>query len=388
MAKTSGSRGRTPIRAESERKGNSPQTEHPSWKRFERLHCERAAMANDTLIALPRGFLAALRAEAPNLLTSEDVRLEEDLRRHSVTGFFQREPIFSWLLDRDALLTEEFEDDAFTENNQVSRLYEPHFISDALVHGVRSPHVMRQQHQIETQLRDEEHARLKGYAGWLVANSTFWADVAYLRPRIAEPPALVAKPQPNASYIWQTGRPRKKFQWGHLQSQVQEFLGRWSLQSMLTWELPEPVLARLRTRDDLPPGPFASTGVLLFLPWSLFADQHFSLSQLGAYHRKRQDLRHLSGWLDDRGHWGHDRFGQMPEFTVYLHQALAARYPTRLNGCRGAIDRTFVRFWSDRSGKSARNIEIGLDRIKKLKARRTKSLKVPVPGDQVVFFDP
>jgi hypothetical protein len=247
---------------------------------------------------------------------------------------------------------------------------------------------MRQQHQIETQLRDEEHARLKGYAGWLVANSTFWADVAYLRPRIAEPPALAAKPKPNASFIRQTGRPRKKFQRDHLQSQVQEFLGRWSLQSMLTWELPEPVLARLRTRDDLPPGPFGSTGVLLFLPWSLFADQHFSLSQLGDYHRKRQDLRHLSGWLDDRGHWGHDRFGQMLEFTVYLHQAIEARYPTRLNGCRGAIDRAFVRFWSDRSGKSARNIETGLDRIKKLKARRTKSLKVPVPGDQVVFFEP
>jgi hypothetical protein len=272
---------------------------HPAWKRFERLHCERATVANDTLIALPPDFLAALRAEAPNLLTAEDIRLEKDLRRHSMTGFFQREPISSWLLDRDALLAEKFEDDAFTESNQVSRLYEAQFISDALVHGVRSPHAMRQQHQMETQLRDEEHARLKRYAGWLVANSTFGADVAYLRPRVVEPPALAAKPRPSASFIRQTGRPWGKFQRDHLQSQVQEFLGRWSLQSMLTWELPEPVLARLRTRDDLPPGPFASTGVLLFQPWSLFADQHYSLSQLGAYHRKRQDLQHLSGWLDE-----------------------------------------------------------------------------------------
>jgi hypothetical protein len=56
----------------------------------------------------------------------------------------------------------------------------------------------------------------------------------------------------------------------------------------------------------------------------------------------------------------------MLEFTVYLHQALEARYPTRLNGCRGAIDRAFVRYWPDRSGKSAGDVEIGLDRIKKL----------------------
>ena len=128
---------------------------------------------------------------------------------------------------------------------------------------------------------------------------------------------------------------------------ARNFLDRWCLARMDTWDLPIPVPPVQLTNDPVPTNDLHSTGVSLFIPWSLLADRDLKVEEILEYHRSRQDLSHLDGWTCSGriNSWGVERHAKLLTVFVYLELAIKQRYPNRLRGNLRKLDAAFRVFW-------------------------------------------
>jgi len=360
----------------------SPARSEPdaAWRELRRRFPDHPHLDDESLLALPEVFLSALRECVPGLLTSQEVEFEQALREIATTGFFRQQQIVSTVLEPEPAPGAT---DGHGHHGQQTLL-------DVLRYGTISPQTAINRQEREWELIEAEHLRLRGYAGYLLANPVFRADVAYLRTYLSAPPSLAIAPELADEDRLPPGPESAVFRRDLVRTHARQFLGRWSLNRMLTWDLPDPTPAAIHPRDSAPVNPAFPAGITLFLPWSLLADHAFTGQFVDSYQRRRVDLRHLSDWIEQRQEWGPLRYSRLLEYSVYRFLVLETRYAASLRRRTGWVDQAFQKFWglpfTAASGPEQR-AEVH-PTLRKIKAHLQRGRTATAREELCVFFRP
>jgi hypothetical protein len=221
---------------------------------------------------------------------------------------------------------------------------------------------------------DEEQkvrcARSEAYAGWLIANRQFTAELLELRQaweseveRQGEFP-LGPRMEDLASSRRQ-GASRAGFA-----ETWHTFYRRWGLDRMLTWELPLPMTPSLENIELEGVWQVANAGVLLFVPWYLLRGGQFDLQQVARRIKFESAPEHLREWIAKRAPRGEDKKGDLTyQYLFWIYRCyelvLYRRYRSAFESRVEQVDRAL--------GKVMRR---GEDLVKKLRLRLKKALSL------------
>ena len=185
---------------------------------------------------------------------------------------------------------------------------------------------------------------------------------------------------------WRGRGGREAARWRDQSVLASRFLRRWSLARLQTWDLPIPVAAdTLMTRSPATPS-LGATGVIdrqndppglsLFLPWWLFVDRDFAISQFKDYHAARLDLTRFDSWLEPKkkDRFGHARYEMLLDIHVYLNLALKVRYPDKIHGKVGALDEAFVSWFKTRKPNPIS--KLGEESVKRIRIYGARLMRV------------
>lgn len=322
---------------------------HASTERWDTLAEEfpnDARLQRTVVYSLPVKLLDILQNHVPTLLTEDDQKFERRLRELAGTGFRHQLAFGCELLDppNSGEISAELFGDVRVQLKREIQLR---------MHDVLAPASNSESANLagkRERLRNRFDERLQGFAGWLVTNPVFRGEVSFLEEQWDQWPRLVSNP-PDRDILdralpsGMTGLELK--QMSELFAAARNFLDRWCLARMDTWDLPIPVPPVQLTNDPVPTNDLHSTGVSLFIPWSLLADRDLKVEEILEYHRSRQDLSHLDGWTCSGriNSWGVERHAKLLTVFVYLELAIKQRYPNRLRGNLRKLDAAFRVFW-------------------------------------------
>jgi hypothetical protein len=347
----------------------STQSASPQWSRLEQEFPQDPRLALETLYALPIPLLDQIERRCNGLFSTDDVQFERRLRANSATGFWRRQPFFSQILDQ-SLLNEprwlDVEDDAIVDASKLCAERVALDTRDLLTDRGDSSE-LESRARSKRAIQSEIHESLKGYVGWLATEGNFACDVHLLRgilPSISRPRELPG---------WQTGKAWRRIRRAAPQKgdlEIGEFLRAWSLDRLVTWELPEPIFARFRPGEDIPPNGLSPKGFTVFIPWPLLANRTLNFGDFAIYHKHRQDLSFLQPWLDGIPQWGPERFARMLDLYIYRELALVQRYGNRLHGHGPRLDLAFAAFWEP--GATESELETRLETVRKIRGQLKK----------------
>ena len=372
------------------RRSPAPSVPDAGWRELQQRFPDHPHLDDESLLALPEAFLSALRECVPGLLTRQEVEFEQALRETGSTGFFRQQRLVSTVLEPGPAPDEQASrpPDATAAEGHSHRGQQA--LLDVLQCGAISLQVAIDRQDREWELIEAEHLRLRGYAGYLLANPVFRADVAYLRAYLSDPPDLAIAPTLADENSLPPGPESPAFRSDLVRIHARQFLGRWSLNRMLTWDIPDPTPAAIHPRDTGTVNPAFPAGITLFLPWSLLADHAFTDQFVDSYQRCRVDLRHLADWIEQRQEWGPLRYSRLLEYFVYRHLVLETRYATSLRRRTGWVDQAFQKLWglpyTAASGPEQR-AEVH-STLKKIKAHLKRGRTATSREELCVFFRP
>lgn len=359
-------------------RSKSPET---TWNLFIRGREQSQHLASPALYTIPKRLIQILSSEVPSLFTAEDVNFEIALREHGGSAFVNHEPYLYRVLDARFLTYRsssqplsypcpEFAEfphamsipDLMKQVNEGQSLDFMHHMS-----GVsKNKRLLEQHHNFRIRFDDQIQLRMRGYAGWLVTNPTYWVDA--LRAMTVGAGDLISVKDRHCPSNSDERRKRADF----LRT---AFLTKWTLSRVLSYFLPEPLRPELFPGDSVPRNSVDASGVSMFLPWPFFVDQAFQVRGLADYYWSRNDLSHFQDWLHGQERWGHERFARLFELFVYLELALKPRYPNQIRGRLQQIDRAFARYWSDEEADRTQ-IEKGQENARRIRLKLQQRLKV------------
>jgi hypothetical protein len=150
------------------------------------------------------------------------------------------------------------------------------------------------------------------------------------------------------------------------------------LESLVTWDLPQPVDAELVNKAPYDLESLGNAGLLLFVPWYLLFDKEFDLHKLAAHRLLTIPSWHIKHWFaKDPKKLGYERFGHMLQLYVYWELAFKSRYGKRLFGLTKQLDRAFGQFIYQTPKEGDRGITVE-DSMKKLRQELSRRLQQTV----------
>lgn len=382
------------------------------WQEFAARHENHPFLKLDPLYALTEDVIVEVQEHVDGFFTPEQESFERDLARTAGGGFFLRRvfgkpvqpesdsgrdpfgnPIRTTMLPTVASLKPGMTVGEFIEelalpppqaailrrlapilkvawlpdSNRDQALQAIHDLIGALARtdgqSPRDHEACRAQEQLEEQgMRQRQEA----YAGWLVTDPVFRAELAVLRvahgPEITRRGGFPPRSKP-------TGRPgNQRGPRSTCVAAFKAFYQRWGLEGMDTWDLPVPLDARLNT---LFPGDVelpTTEGILIFAPWYLLRGGRLDLRQVVRRLRQEEAPRHLHGWVHKEPGADEDAAGDLLyQRFFWLYRCyvltLAHRYPS---ACRRNVERL------DRAMGAV--MGRGEDLVKKLRQRLKRDL--------------
>jgi hypothetical protein len=228
-------------------------------------------------------------------------------------------------------------------------------------------------------IRRRSRACARGYLGWLVTDRGYREEFQQLSSAWPE-------------RIWRAGFPvipmsiRRPFtapvpeqDWEFVAA-ARFFLQRWSLETLVTPDLPLPLLPQLSAPAAYDPEWVGESGVSVYVPNYLFRERSISLLEIAELEQSFGHLTHLDGWLQERRkNWGALRFGHILDMFVYLELALKARYSERLTGVAESIDLAFASFWQRVSVRALKGSSS--DSARGIRGELRRRLQVGETGD-------
>lgn len=367
----------------SKKRTKSPSS-HPAWEDLCRQFTGHPALANETIYALPKQLINAIKKHAPKLLSKEDLKFEHTLTELGGMGFFLKRPFSYPLLPQSHF--------PLAAQRQVPLTKKQQKVDDAFKHSIESIREMRMEvmrdqgcseltikqylEKIEWyQLRAEE--RQRGYAGWLITNSLFqisrmtflseWDEEIKNQNQMPSFPMVMMVQQ-----LPQVPEDQREFYSGYM-----TLFRKWSLETLSTWHLPLPMQANPLKFSPYHQDSLGESGINLFIPWYLLGDKNLKLREIAADEISSGRTRHLREWLDPNDQnnkkWGHTRFATMLEMYVYLIRGLYFRYPEQIKRNIRRIDEAYTEFQYGKS-LSGREIEKKVDSIKKVRQELQRRL--------------
>ncbi|HUQ69393.1 MAG TPA: hypothetical protein VM165_07720 [Planctomycetaceae bacterium] len=354
-------------------------------------------LQSPVIYAIPRELLELIDQHAPRLLTAADLHFERRLRELAVTGFRDQTAFGCELLDEPQQHPESREVFGAPQDRALrsARLAMQESFAPSQGSNSSSCGELRQPDAKELcpppsqvtiglaaerqQLQQRVNQRLRGFAGWLVTNPDYhremvnleqtwrtWSDVL---PQTPDSAALASSPPKGLSGPKLSALSR-------LRRRAMDFLARWNLLRLETWDIPIPVSPVLFTGDVLPRNELQAQGISLFIPWSLLADRDLKVDEVVAYHRQRQELGALTEWMKGRHpkEWGVDRYAKLFLLYVYLERAIRPRYGDRLRGHVGQLDLAFREYFGP-PPRDNEDVVRGAEAVRRIREMLQKKLR-------------
>jgi len=289
---------------------------------------------------LPESLIDTLAEHVPSLCNDDELgferRLSELLRRHHSVGLSHGRLIRSCLFEEREPMTVSRED--------VQSLgWEEYGLTPEKVNALCL--------EIESRavpFREQAVA----YAGWLVTNPHFLAEVAAIRERKRE---LVLKASDDErAYLFDR--------------EMNAFCSKWQLAGMASWDLPEPQGPNLAGMELPESARRGAEQVSLEIPLTMRLPARFPIRDLIAEIRSQAAQPHLCEWQkilskDSEDGSGLRQFRAMLQIQFFRNVVLASRYADRFKGRVEALDRAFGRF-----------LKLGEDSVKKLRLKIERRL--------------
>ncbi len=313
---------------------------HPEWDAFSHRHAGCPFLEHDPLYALSEELIDSIVGLVPGFFTAAEVAFERDLAQTASFGFFLHTPLGPaqgcvevgsgpTLAERqeatagqiDAMLAEELRR-AGADSEDVSS----HFA----------------QHAAQ---RERTVSRQAAYAGWLLLNATYRAELRHFRecwaravrdagrfPRLP----LWAMPDPTEGAALPYG----------FRDACYKFFARWGLDTLLTWDWPVPMEPDLNVglRENV--NLLSSAGAVLFVPWYLLRGGALDVRDVVQQCRLASAPDHLSGWVNKQGDRregvGDARYATIRWLYRYHQLVLRRRYPGACEGNLLRLDSAFA----------------------------------------------
>lgn len=334
------------------------------WHEFAARHKGQTALNDEALYPLSARIIDALAANMGDL-TAEEIRFERDLASTSPMGFFHRRPIGRGVIWPAGTVEEE---DALDRHEK---------LGEQAVKTERAAQLKRlglDERRAEDQIQDYESAskrideRRESFLGWLVGQEAFWNEVAELRERFGTAVARSGFPVAFKSQL-ELADFNAESPLDEMTGQFLVFYGRWSLNSLWSWELPEPMQPILNPQWQVTSYPQASPQFLV--PWFLLRDKSTSLSDLLRFTRLDAPAN-LADWfktIEDRSDSAKGPTSAELVAHVYRYDvlALSRRYGERIN-------RVGKRGWRNAADEAIGDGMASADTIKRARKTLTKAL--------------
>lgn len=312
------------------------------WREFSARHPGIPALQDETIYSLTEGILETLIEKAPGFLSEEEIEFELDLAKTSPIGFSQGRPMgrgYFWPAGtpEEEMALDDYrrarESEVRAERQvQLMGLGKDDERADADVHGYEAAF-------------DRVDDRCKAFLGWLITQKPFWDEVAVLRGRFGGEVAKRGFPA-----IFETWPPVEELDLDErlsdeLSAPFFEFYGRWCLNSLFSWELPEPLKPVMNPPRAVVA--LAGAGPRFFVPWLFLRDDVVPLKDLLRFTRLDAPPQ-LTDWFSSVQSRGDAARGPKgTELLAYVYRydvlVLSRRYGERINkkgkqGRRAAID--------------------------------------------------
>ena len=281
------------------------------------------------IYGLPELLIEALNKKSKGLLTDAELdfelRLHDSLGERYAVGFDDGRPIHSSLFEeRSAVLVspEDFEALGWEK-------------SGLTLEGVNCA-----AEEIENRALPF-HEQLVAYAGWLLTNPQFIQELALLREQEAQ--FIAAESSAVAENIVR---------------QMNDFLARWQLANMTTWDLPEPQGPNLSGTTFPESARRGADGIPLEFTMTTKLPARFPIRDLLAEIRQHDAGAHLADWqqvlsTEKTQGPGIIGYGRTLHIRFFRDTVLSSRYGERFVGRHEDLDRAF----GDYLGVSSKSIK-------------------------------
>ncbi len=304
---------------------------HPEWDAFAARHFGMPSLALDPLYSLSEELINAILDTAPQFFTADQVAFERDLARTADIGFFLHSPLGSSHETATAL-----------EKRQTDSA---NAIRDLLAEELRGRGAdaedCRAFAENDGDQAERTRSRQAAYAGWLVLNATYHAELRGFRERWEGTVRLAGRFPRLPTWFGADPLDRRGLSPAFLTDSYQ-FFARWGLDTLLTWDWPVPMEpdlnVGLRQNMDL----LSPAGAVLFLPWYLLRGGVLDLKAVIDNCRLASPPEHLHGWVNKRGDRlegvGDVRYATLLLLYRFGELALRRRYADACAGNQHRLD--------------------------------------------------
>lgn len=325
--------------------------------------------SSDVIYAIPTELIdsvqsvSRLRTGKP-LLSKNEEQFERQLARVAGNGFFQGWPFHYPTFPIHAVRETTAEEDLFNSRQELMDVRITEMMTEEMASSGRTVAQISKYFAQAADIRSAIEERQRAFAGWLVTNPSFRAATHGLRRRWgAKVQRMGSLPSlPKHFFGKPSGRPI---------SQDKQFIlhysmlyRHWSIDQLVTWELPVPISAQLEAACLYNLEQVDPAGLVLFVPWHMLRDKKTTLVDLASLHRSYMAPEHLAAWLDGKPkNLGLKRYGDLLRLYMCWELALNRRYAKRLQRNLELFDEAFSRFL--RSGKP--HSPSGAESVRKLR---------------------
>ena len=314
---------------------------HPEWDAFAQRHAGSPFLEHDPLYSLSEELIDSIVKFAPGFFTAEQVKFERDLVRTATFGFFLRAPL------GPAHEGAEHECGPTLKERQETTAGQ---IDDMLVEELwRTGADKEDREAFFTQhaaQRERTVSRQAAYAGWLLLNAEYRAELRHLRDRW-EGAVRDAGRFPRLP-MWLMPDPTEGAELPPgFRDECYRFFSRWGLDTLLTWDWPVPMEPDLNVGLRQNMNLLSSAGAVLVVPWYLLRGGVLNLQEVIQQCRLASTPDHLLGWVNKQGHrkggdLGDARYATIQWLYRYHELVLKRRYPGSCEGNQQRLDHAFA----------------------------------------------
>ncbi|MFT3881093.1 MAG: hypothetical protein QM703_15700 [Gemmatales bacterium] len=282
----------------------------------------------------------------PTFFGEKNLAFELDLAATVSFGFFQQRAY--------GVVAPDDDESHRRRSQQIDRM----MLKEMIVAG-RKDFEAREYEQTHEEYRSLIDDRINAYRGWLVLQPTYRQELTGMKSKWQ-------------SHIDCIGRFPIYPRWPNIDqetgfecdavfsAEVLTFYRRWGLDSLTTWDWPNPMEPDFNTQMLEDHQPLGQTGITLFIPWYLLRGERLDLQSFIQGSRMYHCEEHLRDWLEPqpsgkRSNTSDIRFRSIAWLYRYYFLALCNRYPESISRNVASLDEVLGQVL-ERSGESIKRL--------------------------------
>lgn len=287
------------------------------WNKFSKRHARHPFLQRDVLYSLTEELIVAIHSAMPTFFDERNLVFERDLAATVSFGFFQKRAYGAVSSDDDERHRRHSEE---IDRMMLKEMY----AAGRKDFDAREYEATHQEYRI---LIDD---RKEAYRGWLVLQRTYRKELTDMKNKWQSQLACIGRfpiyPR------WPFTDQEAVFECEPVfYEEMLNFYRRWGLDSLATWDWPNPMEPDFNTQMLEDHQPLGQTGITLFIPWYLLRGERLDLQSFIQGSRVYYCEEHLKDWLEPqpsgkRSNTSDIRFRNIDWLYRYYFLALCNRY--------------------------------------------------------------